>query len=171
MTRTFRRLGWGRLAFAVCLTAFAAADLIHTAVAHEVKAGDLTLEHPWTRATPTGAKVAGGFVVIRNTGSAPDRLVGGTADFAGKLEIHEMAMEGDVMKMRPVDGGLEIPAGGEVALKPGSFHIMFMGLKAGLAEGDAVKGTLVFEKAGAVEVEWAVEGMGAPGPSHTGHAE
>lgn len=171
MTRSFRRLGWGRLAFAVCLTAFAAADLIHTAVAHEVKAGDLTLDHPWARATPNGAKVGGGFVVIRNGGAAPDRLLGGSVDFAGKVEIHEMAMEGDVMKMRPVEGGLEIPAGGEVALKPGSFHIMFMGLKAGLVEGETLKGTLVFEKAGPVEVEWSVEGIAASGAAHTGHSE
>lgn len=132
-------------------------------------AGDLTLEAPWTRATPSGAKVAGGFLVIRNAGSEPDRLVGGSAPFSTTVEVHEMAMEGDVMKMRALADGLEIPAGGSVELKPGSTHIMFMGLTQPLTEGETVTGTLVFEKAGTVTVDWAVAGMGAKAPAPSGH--
>lgn len=163
MTTMLSRAGFLRFAAA----AVAASALFTTAAAaHEVKAGDLTLVHPWTRATPEGAKVAGGFLTIKNAGSTPDRLIGGTADFAGKVEIHQMIMDGDVMKMSPVEGGLEIPAGGEVVLKPGSFHIMFMDLEHGLAQGGEAKGTLVFEKAGSVAVEWAVEKLGATAPDH-----
>jgi len=154
-------------------TLLAAATVLATlaapAAAHEFKAGALEIVHPWTRATPPGAKVGGGFLVIRNTGTEPDRLVGGAVSFADELQVHEMTMEGDVMKMRQLENGLEIPAGGEVTLKPGSFHIMFMGLKHGLEQGKDEKATLKFEKAGEVEVEFAVEGMGAKEPSHNGH--
>lgn len=169
MSFDFTRLGVGRIAFAIALTATAAFHILTPAFAHGVKVGDLSIQHPWTRATPEGAKVAGGFLVIKNAGTTADRLIGATADFAGKVEIHEMTMDGDVMKMRPVEGGIEIPPGGEVTLKPGSFHIMFMGLKHGLKQGDEEKGTLVFEKAGSVEVEWAVDAMGAKEPGHGDH--
>lgn len=139
------------------------------ASAHEVKAGDLILDHPWARATPHGAKVAGGFMTIRNTGTAPDRLLSGTAPFAARVEIHEMRVVDGVMEMRPLTDGLEIPAGGEVVLKPGSFHIMFMGLTGHLAEGEMVPGTLLFERAGEVKVDYAVEAMAAGGGAHSGH--
>lgn len=145
------------------------AALVAPAAAHEIKAGALEIVHPWTRATPPGAKVAGGFMVIRNTGTEPDRLVGGSVPFADETQVHEMTMEGDVMKMRQLENGLEIPAGGEVTLKPGSFHIMFIGLKHGLEQGREEKGTLTFEKAGDVAVEFAVEPVGAKEPSHDGH--
>ncbi len=134
------------------------------AAAHGYKFGALEIDHPWTRATPDGAAVAGGFLTVTNTGPQADRLIGGTAAFAGEVEVHEMAMEGDVMKMRHLADGLDIPAGAEVVLKPGGYHIMFMGLTTGLTEGETVKGTLVFEKAGTIEVEWKVEAMGAREP-------
>ncbi|WP_181700092.1 copper chaperone PCu(A)C [Chthonobacter albigriseus] len=159
-------IGLLALALAVFLAIAAAAS------AHSVKVGTLELKHPWARATPEGAKVAGGFTTIVNTGTEPDRLVSGTATFAGRVEIHEMAMEGDVMRMRPLPEGIEIPAGGEVALKPGSFHLMFLDLKAGLKEGERVKGTLTFEKAGTVDVEFAVEAVAAGAgkkDDHGGH--
>ena len=129
------------------------------------KAGALTIEAPWARATPGGAQVAGGFMKITNTGNEPDRLVGGTVPFAGRFEVHEMAMDGGVMKMRELSKGLEIKPGETVELKPGGYHVMFMDLKSGLKEGEVVKGTLVFEKAGKVEVEYRVGpiGGGAPG--------
>lgn len=158
-----------RFAVAIGLTVAAAFSFVADASAHEVKAGGLVLDHPWTRATPTGAKMAGGFVVIRNEGAEPDRLIGGSADFSAKVEIHEMSMEGDVMKMRELETGLDLPAGGEVVLKPGSYHVMFIGLKEPLKEGETRKGTLVFEKAGTVEVEWAVDAVGAKEPTHQGH--
>jgi len=135
------------------------------ASAHEIKAGALVLEHPRTRATPTGAQVAGGFLTIKNTGSEADRLIGGSAAFAGMAQLHEMAMDGTVMKMRELPDGITIPAGGEVTLKPGGYHMMFMGLKQPLTQGQELEGTLVFEKAGTVKVEWDVESLGATGPS------
>ena len=68
----------------------------------------LTLAQPWSRATPGGAKVGGGYLSITNTGAASDRLIGGSFPLASKVEVHEMRMEGDVMRMKPVEGGLEI---------------------------------------------------------------
>ena len=138
--------------------------------AHGYKIGDLVIEHPWTRATAPGAEAGGGFLVIHNNGTTADRLVGGTAEFAAKVEIHEMAMEGETMKMRQLVDGLEIPAGATLTLKPGSFHVMFQQLQQPLAEGSKVKGTLVFAKAGTLAVEWKVEAKGASAPGHAGAA-
>lgn len=138
-------------------------------LADEFKTGDIEVFHPWSRATPDGAKVAAGYLVIRNAGSQPDRLVSATGEIAGGTEIHEMAVDDKgVMTMRPLADGLEIPADGEAELKPGGYHIMFLGLKHGVKEGDAFKGTLTFEKAGTVEVEYAVEAMGGKS-GHDGH--
>jgi len=138
--------------------------------AHEYKAGSLEIKHPWARATPKGATVAGGYMKIINTGTAPDRLVGGSTVAAGKFEIHEMAMDGDVMKMRALPKGIEIKPGETVELKPGSYHLMFVGLKQPFEQGKRVKGTLQFEKAGTVEVEYAVEAIGGtPGGGHDAH--
>lgn len=148
----------------------------HAAMAADTKvykAGSLTIEAPWARATPGGAKVAGGFMKITNTGKEPDRLIGGTVPFANRFEVHEMAVEGGVMKMRELAKGLEIKPGQTVELKPGGYHLMFMDLKSGLKEGQSVKGTLVFEKAGKVDVEYKVGpiGGGAPkgGGGHSHH--
>lgn len=142
-----------------------AAALIAAAVtaapAHEFKAGDIEIVHPWSRATPEGAKVAAGYLTLKNDGAEPDRLVSVGGAIAGKSEIHEMSVDqAGVMTMRPVSGGIEIPAGGSVELKPGSFHIMFMELKHGIKQGEEFKGSLTFEKAGTVEVEFAVDAMG-----------
>ncbi len=136
--------------------------------AHDYKAGSLHIVHPWARATPKGAQVAGGYLKITNNGATPDRLVGGSSPAAGRFEIHEMATVDGVMRMRPLPRGLEIKPGETVELKPGSFHIMFMQLRQPFKEGERVKGTLRFEKAGLVEVEYAVEKMGAA-PAHGGH--
>lgn len=131
------------------------------AVGAEYRVGDLVIENPTARATPPNAPVSGGYMTIRNEGDAPDRLVGGSAGFAGKTEIHEMTMENDVMKMRPVEGGLEIPAGRSVDLKPGGFHVMFMQLSEQLKEGETRKATLTFEKAGDAELDFEVMAPGA----------
>lgn len=131
------------------------------AMASAAWAGDITLDHPWARATPAGAKVGAGYVTLKNTGSAGDNLVAATADVAGRVEIHEMAVVDGVMKMRPVKA-LPIPAGKSVELKPGSYHIMLMELKQPLKAGDKVTGTLTFEKAGTIPVEYAVEATAAP---------
>lgn len=132
--------------------------------ANVFKAGALTIEAPWARATPGGAQVAGGFMKITNSGAEPDRLVGGSVPFAGRFEVHEMAMDGGVMKMRETKG-LEIKPGQTVELKPGGYHVMFMDLKSGLKEGQTVKGTLVFEKAGKIEVEFKVGPIGGGAPA------
>ena len=133
------------------------------------KAGALTLEQPWSRATPGGAKVGGGYLRITNPGTAPDRLIGGSFPLAARVEVHEMRLEGDVMRMKPVEGGLEIKPGATVELKPGGFHLMFVDLKEPLKEGQTFKGTLLFEKAGAIEVEYAVRGIGASAPAEHKH--
>ncbi|WP_084539921.1 DUF1775 domain-containing protein [Azorhizobium doebereinerae] len=129
-----------------------------------VKVGDLQIEAPWARATPGGAKVAGGYVRITNTGTAADKLVSASVDAAGKVEVHEMSMANGVMTMRPLAGGLEIAPGQSVQLAPGGYHLMMMDLKAPLKEGDKVKGVLVFEKAGKVDVTFEVRGIGAGAP-------
>jgi hypothetical protein len=146
---------------------FAAAGLVALAVATahaaDYKAGSLVIADPWSRATPKGASVAGGYMKITNNGSAPDRLIGGSSDVASSFEVHEMSMTGGVAKMRPVKGGLEIKPGQSVELKPGSYHVMFMGLKKPLGAGEHIKATLVFEKAGKVDVDYDVRAMGATG--------
>ncbi len=152
------------------LKSLAAAALISlaslSAQAHEYKLGDLTINHPWTRATPPKAPAAGGFAEIQNTGAEADRLIGASSPIAGRTEIHEMAVNDGVMTMRQLENGLEIPAGGTAVLKPGSFHIMFMQLKEPLKEGTKAPVTLTFEKAGDVTVEMAVEKMGSKGMDH-----
>ncbi|MCX5512494.1 hypothetical protein C3941_04645 [Kaistia algarum] len=154
------------------LTAFAAALLLfsaQSAFAHEFKIGSIEIEHPWTRATPPGAAVGGGYVEITNDGDTADRLVSATADIAGRVEIHEMKVEDGVMKMAPLPDGVPIPAKETVKLAPGGYHIMFMQLKGPLKKGDKIPGTLTFEKAGTVKVEFAVEAIGAKAPEEAGH--
>jgi periplasmic copper chaperone A len=143
--------------FAIVLAAFAP-----PAYAKDYHAGSLDIAGPWSRATPQGASVAAGYLTIKNTGSTADRLVGGASDAAAKFEVHEMSMDGGVMKMRPIQGGLEIKPGETVELKPQGLHIMFVGLKKPLKQGDHVKATLEFEKAGKVDVDFDVTGMGGP---------
>ncbi len=141
------------------------------ASAHEYKAGALNIGHPWSRATPAGAKVGGGYLTIENTGSAPDRLVSISVPFAARSEVHEMSMNNGVMTMRPLDNGVDLPPGGKVEFKPGGYHIMFMDLKQPLKQGDMMKGTLTFEKDGAVDVEFKVDSIAAKGGEgeHKGH--
>jgi hypothetical protein len=150
-----------RLSIFAAALAFALAAA--PALAQEIKAGDLTIEKPWARATPKGAEVGAGYLEIRNAGAAPDRLTGGSADF-GNVEIHEMSMQGGVMKMGELKDGLVIPAHGSVKLAPGGYHIMFTSLKRPLVKGEVDKATLAFEHAGSVEVDFAVQGVGAAGP-------
>ena len=128
-------------------------------------AGPLKIEGAWTRATPNGAKVAGGYLRITNTGAAPDRLVSGSSNASDKFEVHEMSMDGGVMKMRPLNEGLTIAPGATVELKPGGYHIMFTDLKQPVAEGSTIKAVLMFEKAGRVEVEFKAAAIGASAPA------
>jgi copper(I)-binding protein len=150
--------GLGLLACGLAL-----APALVPALAQEYKAGPIRIEAPWIRATPAGAQVAGGYMKIENTGKEADRLLGGSTGIAGKFEIHEMKMSGNVMRMRELDKGLDLAPGQTVELKPGSYHVMLLDLKQLPKAGDKVKGTLMFEKAGKVEVEYTVRGMGAGG--------
>lgn len=132
------------------------------------RVGAIVIEAPWTRATPGGAKVAGGFMTVRNTGTEADRLVGGTFPHAPRVEVHEMAVIDGTMRMREMRGGIEIPAGGSVQLRPGGYHMMFMDLSQPVRTGAPARGTLVFQRAGTVEISYDVAPVGAPGPSGTG---
>jgi periplasmic copper chaperone A len=137
------------------------------ALAQEFKAGDIVVEKPWARATPKGAEVGGGYLTIQNKGAAPDRLTGGSANFA-TVEVHEMKSANRVMQMRELKDGLAIPARGSVALSPGGYHLMFTHLTHPLTKGESIKATLNFEHAGPVEVEFNVMGIGASGAGATG---
>lgn len=134
--------------------------------AHEHKVGPLTIVHPWVRATPKGAPVAGGYVTIINTGSAPDRLLGGTIAKGARTEVHATSTDGGIARMRPVEGGLEIQPGQTVKLAPGGYHLMFMDLKGSFVDGEMVEGTLQFQNAGSVSVEFEVQSIGAQAPAH-----
>jgi hypothetical protein len=154
-------------ALAACLALSAGAALAQ----QTVKAGTLEIAHPWSRATPGGAKVAGGYVTVTNSGAAPDTLMAAAADsISGKAEIHEVSMKDGVMSMKRLPAGIAIPAGGTLTLKPGSYHIMFLALKQPLKQGDTFPGSLTFAKAGKVDVEFTVEPTGATAPSMPGVA-
>jgi periplasmic copper chaperone A len=131
------------------------------AQAADVTVGSLKISAPWARATPKGASVGGGYMTITNTGTAPDRLIGGSTDISKSFEVHEMKMDGGVMKMRELAGGLEIKPGQSVTLDPSGYHVMFVGLKAQLKQGGHFKATLQFAKAGKVDVDFSIEGIGA----------
>jgi copper(I)-binding protein len=136
------------------------------ALGHGYKAGTLQISHPWTRATPAGAKVAGGYLVITNKGAVADRLKGGSTEAGTRIEVHEMAESEGVMRMRKLAEGLAIPPGATVELKPAGYHLMILGLKQPLVEGEMVKATLLFEKAGPVEIELEVSAMGTTPSPH-----
>jgi periplasmic copper chaperone A len=144
-------------ALAACLFAM-------SAHAEDVKAGDLVISQAWSHATPGGAKTGGGYLTIENKGTAPDKLTGASADFAGKIEVHEMTTDNGVMKMRPVEGGLTIDPGKTVKLAPSGLHLMMMDLKHPLKQGDKLPVTLQFEKAGKVTVTLDVQAVGASAP-------
>ena len=155
-------------ATALAFTVLIAGVLASSARAEDVKAGDLLISQEWARATPGGAKVGGGYLTIENKGGTPDKLIGASADGAGKIEVHEMTMTNGVMKMRPVEGGLTIDPGKTVKLAPGGYHLMLMDLKNPLRQGDKIAMTLQFEKAGKVAVTLDVQGVGAAGPAAGG---
>ncbi len=145
--------------------AFIAVMFATPARAEEVRAGDLVITQAWSRATPGGAKVGGGYLTIENRGSAPDRLIGGSADVADKVQVHEMTMNNGVMTMRPLDKGLVIEPGKTVKLAPGGYHLMLLDLKSPLKQGDKLPITLEFEKAGKVSLSLDVQSIGAQGPA------
>jgi hypothetical protein len=150
-----------RLALAAAL-----AFLSVPASAQDYKVGALEITRPWTRATPATAQSGGGFLTVTNKGTTADRLIAARSTASDKVEVHEMRMDGNVMRMRELEKGLEIPAGATVMLKPGGYHIMFMGLKAPFAKDARVPVTLVFEKAGSIDIVLDVEALGASAPKH-----
>src|SRR5882762_10939727 len=147
-----------------CAVLAASLFAVH-ARAEDIKAGDLVISQAWSRATPNGAKIAGGYLTIENKGAAPDRLLGGSGDIAGKVEVHEMTMNNGVMTMRPLDKGLVIEPGKTVKLAPGGIHLMLMDLKGPFKQGDKVPLTLEFERAGKVKLSFEVKSVGAQGPT------
>jgi copper(I)-binding protein len=134
------------------------------APAQEYGAGAIRISKAWTREMPAGAKVGAGFMTIVNTGKEPDTLIGGSIPIAVKIEVHEMSMDRGMMKMRRLEPGLTIKPGETVVLRPGSFHLMFLEMAQGPKRGTTVKGTLLFEKAGRIDVEFGVEPVGAREP-------
>ena len=148
----------------VLLAALLAAAAL-PAAARDYTLGPIEIGHPWSRATPPTAPAAGGFLTLLNKGGAPDRLLAVQSPAAGRVEIHEMKMDGSVMRMRELDKGLVLTPGEKVELKPGGYHVMFMELKAPFQKDQKVPATLVFEKAGRIDVEFQVEALGAAPPA------
>jgi copper(I)-binding protein len=167
MRHIFAVLGVSALLAAAISPATAQHDHgVHAAAAQTQ--GPLRIEGAWARATPPGGKVGGAFVTLVNIGDAPDRLVSAASPAAGRVELHTHIKDGDVMRMRQVEGGIPLPPGDTVKLQPGGFHIMLLGLTQGLAAGSSFPLTLTFEKAGSVQVDVPVQAMGSMGPG--GHA-
>ena len=120
-------------------------------------AGDITIEDAYARASRPGAPTGAMFMVIHNTSDTADRLVSVASPAAQLVELHTHIEEGGVMKMRPVEGGIEIPAAGEHALERGGDHVMLMGLTQSLDDGQAVPLTLTFENAGEIQIDVIVD--------------
>jgi copper(I)-binding protein len=125
----------------------------------------IEIENPWSRATAPGAKIAAGYMTIRNGSAAPDRLVGASSPLAAKVETHVTIKDGDIMRMREVKG-YEIPAKGSFELKPGGAHLMLVDIEQPLKEGDKVPVTLRFEHAGEVKVDFHVRPLAAAPSQH-----
>jgi copper(I)-binding protein len=126
---------------------------------------DIVVSQAWSRASPKGAKVAGGYLTIENRGAQPDRLLSATSVVASKVEIHQVLMQDGIMTMRPLDGGLAIPPGGAITLAPGGNHIMFVGLTAPFEEGQRIPVSLNFERSGRLDAIFEVGPVGAKGPT------
>ena len=123
----------------------------------------ISVEKPWGRATAPGAKVAGGYMLIRNQGATADRLIGASSSAAARVELHVHVNEGEVMKMREVPG-YDVPAKGSFELRPGGAHLMFVEIKRTFKEGEKVPVRLKFEKAGEVSTEFHIGRLGASAP-------
>ncbi len=144
--------------------------LASAAQAADYKAGSIEVKQVWSRETPPTAQVGGGFMTLNNSGKSDDALVAIKAGVSGKVELHTHTMEDGVMKMREVPK-IVVPAGGKTELKPGSFHVMFIDMKAPFKAGDKFPATLVFEKAGEVKVDFIVQPYGykPPGAAQVEH--
>jgi periplasmic copper chaperone A len=142
-----------------------------SAMATEYKAGSIEIMSPWSRATPKGAQTAIGYMTIKNNGTTTDRLIDGSIYVADTFELHSMVMENGIAKMRELKG-VEIKPGQVIEFKPGGSHVMFVNLKHPLSKGEHINGTLIFEHAGKVQIEYSVEGIGAQqGPQSMDHMQ
>lgn len=139
------------------------------ALAADYKVGDLTISDPWSRALPPNAPAGAAYFTVTNQGQAQDRLVGAASDIAGKAELHTHVKAGEMMRMQKVDA-VDIPAGGEATFAPGGNHVMLIGLKRPLKDGEQFPLTLEFEKAGKVRVEVPVRADAQGGMQHHDHA-
>ncbi|HEU5178902.1 MAG TPA: copper chaperone PCu(A)C [Burkholderiales bacterium] len=135
------------------------------AFAHSFEKGDLQIRHPWSRATPPGAKVGVGYLEIRNNGAQPDRLLSASTSVAKRVEMHVTEQAGEVAKMRQLRA-FEVPGRERLALEPGGAHLMLVDLVQPLKKGERFGMTLRFERAGEVEVQFEVQEMGARHSRH-----
>jgi len=149
----------------IFLAAFAIAGA-GASYAHEYKLGPIAIGHPWARPTAEGAKAGAAYLTLENTAGDSDRLIRASTPAAENTQIHESTMDGGVMKMREVEGGVALAPGENVSFKPGGYHIMLFGLKHKLNEGEHVPLTLTFAKAGSIDVEVYVEK--SPSSAHEG---
>lgn len=159
MKDSSRRTALGTIA----LVALASGSPI--ASARPVSAPSITLVAPWTRATSARAPMGAGYLVIRNAGGVADRLLSIATPVADSAQLHSMSVTNGIMRMRPIAGGVVVPAHGEARLAPGGDHIMFVGLKRPFVAGTEVPATLRFARAGTVAVRFKVE---RPGVDHGG---
>ena len=149
--------------------ALAAVLVIAPSLAHDVfHLGSIEISGGFSRATLPNAPVAGGYITITNKGSEDDTLIAASSPVAEDVQLHEMKMEGDVMKMTELPDGIAVPAGETVTLEPGGLHLMFLGLKEPLVENETVTVTLTFAKAGTIEIELLVGSANAKEPEHPG---
>lgn len=178
--------GSGRLAFRITtrtnsrrsaalklVTTFVCAWLVATVptVAKDYVVGTIRIINPWSRATPPNAKVAVGYLSVVNEGAQPDRLIGGSSEIAGRVEIHETSTTDGVARMRPVTSGVLIGSREKAELKPGGTHLMFVKPIRSIKQGETFNVTLRLEKAGPIDVEFSVEGVGAIVPSTNVHQQ
>lgn len=154
------------------LALLAAFCLATPALAHDITAGDLQIVHPHIPQPAASAKAAGGFMAITNTGTESDRLIGVESDIAAKSEVHESRVDANGVGTMVHVQAIDLPPGETVNLQHGGYHVMFMGLTAPLTEGEMHKATLIFERAGRVEIEFQIDppmGQGAMAPADAGH--
>ncbi len=159
-------INWKQISLAYAVVLAVALAQLSRAPAHaaDFDVSTIHITQPWARATPKGASSGAAYMTITNNGTAPDRVSCVSSDLSAHCQIHTMSMENGVMKMRPVEGGLEIKPGETVMLKPGGVHVMLIDLKQALAPGKMVEATLQFEKAGTVKVEFPIAAIGASAP-------
>lgn len=166
MTRSVPKPPLCGRAAALAITAVLAGGPVTSpaAAAGDYDLGSIHISQPWSRATPKGAASGAGYMTLTNKGATPERVSCVSDDASAQCQIHSMTMEGGVMKMRPVDGGLEIKPGESVTLKPGGYHMMFLSLKHPLEQGQTIKVTLKFDHAGTIDLDYPVLAIGAPAP-------